>query len=68
MLTVIVGFDGSGNSSTCRPLASRYSVMPSTEAPCGNAGRQGGLGDRGDDAKCGSYEEPEGSVGMGPEA
>src|SRR6185503_2494885 len=30
MLTVIVAFDGSRNSSTCRPLASRYSVMPST--------------------------------------
>src|SRR3982751_3894695 len=30
MFTVIVGFDWSGNSSTCRPLARRYSVMPST--------------------------------------
>src|SRR5438046_1580162 len=26
----MVGFEGSGNSSTLRPLASRYSVMPST--------------------------------------
>ena len=31
MLTVTVGFDWSGKSSTRRPLASRYSVMPSTE-------------------------------------
>src|SRR5689334_753501 len=30
MLTVIVCFDGSGKSSTRRPLSSRYSVMPST--------------------------------------
>ena len=30
MFTVIVGFDWSGKSSTCRPFASRYSVMPST--------------------------------------
>src|SRR6185503_9846223 len=34
MLTVIVAFDGSRNSSTCRPLASRYSVMPSTVVTC----------------------------------
>ena len=32
MLTVIVGLDGSGNSSTLSPFGSRYSVMPSTEA------------------------------------
>ena len=31
MLTVVVGLESSGTSSTCRPLASRYSVMPSTE-------------------------------------
>src|SRR6478735_5531665 len=30
MFTVTVGLDWSGNSSTLRPLASRYSVMPST--------------------------------------
>src|SRR6218665_403158 len=30
MLTVVVGLESSGTSSTCRPLASRYSVMPST--------------------------------------
>src|SRR5258708_33157440 len=40
MLTVMVGFDGSGNSSTLRPLARRYSVMPSTVVtrvtPAGN--------------------------------
>ena len=30
MLTVIVAFDGSRNSSTCSPLSSRYSAMPST--------------------------------------
>src|SRR3546814_8096311 len=32
MLTVVVGLDASGASSTRSPLASRYSVMPSTEA------------------------------------
>ena len=31
MFTVMVCLLGSGNSSTRRPLASRYSVMPSTE-------------------------------------
>src|SRR5688572_28028954 len=30
MLTVIVGFDWSGKSSTLSPLGSLYSVMPST--------------------------------------
>src|SRR6478735_6659148 len=30
MFTVIVGFDGSGKSSTLRPLGRRYSVIPST--------------------------------------
>src|SRR3954454_1432792 len=30
MLTVTLGFDASGISSTCSPLASRYSRMPST--------------------------------------
>src|SRR5258706_15484884 len=30
MFTVMVGFEGSGKSSTLRPLARRYSVMPST--------------------------------------
>src|ERR1044072_5333657 len=34
MLTVVVGFDASGNSSTFRPLARRYSVMPSADGPC----------------------------------
>src|SRR5438105_10819904 len=29
MFTVTVGFDGSGKSSTLRPLGKRYSVMPS---------------------------------------
>ena len=33
-LTVTVGLVASGNSSTRRPLASVYSVMPSIEAPC----------------------------------
>ncbi len=41
MLTVTVGLVASGNSSTDRPLSSRYSVMPSTErtsvAPLGGA-------------------------------
>ena len=32
MFTVTVGCDGSGKSSTCRPLSSWYSVMPSTVA------------------------------------
>src|SRR5215469_10262527 len=31
MLTVIVGLVGSGKRRTVRPLARRYSVMPSTE-------------------------------------
>src|ERR1044071_6105559 len=31
MFTVTVGFELSGNSSTFKPLSSRYSVMPSTE-------------------------------------
>src|ERR1051326_1026105 len=39
MLTVIFGLEASGNSSTCRPLGSAYSVMPSTlvtwVTPCG---------------------------------
>ncbi len=30
MLTVTVGFEASGKSSTCRPLGRWYSVMPST--------------------------------------
>src|SRR5271154_2968794 len=43
MFTVVVAFDGSGKSSTLRPLDStRYSVMPSTEVtlviPRGNFG------------------------------
>ena len=29
MLTVTVGFEASGKSSTLRPLGRRYSVMPS---------------------------------------
>src|SRR5882724_3434909 len=37
----MVGLDGSGNSSTFRPLGRRYSVIPSTEVtrstPAGNA-------------------------------
>src|SRR5579859_5446660 len=33
MFTVIVGFEGSGKSSTLRPFGSRYSVMPSTLGP-----------------------------------
>src|SRR5437016_5147007 len=33
MLTVTVGFDASGSSKTLSPLASRYSVMPSTDGP-----------------------------------
>src|SRR5690606_24802512 len=32
MLTVVVGLEASGASSTRRPLDSRYSEMPSTEA------------------------------------
>src|SRR5690242_11854584 len=46
-LTVMVSFDGSGNSSTRMPLASVYSVMPSTEAVClgaALAGRAAGGG------------------------
>src|SRR5881409_3026718 len=31
MLTVIVDFDGSGNTRMCKPFASLYSVMPSTD-------------------------------------
>src|SRR4026207_186179 len=31
MLTVIVDFEGSGNTRTCNPLASLYWVMPSTD-------------------------------------
>src|SRR6476659_2643695 len=33
MLTVIFGWLASGKSSTLRPLARSYSLMPSTEAP-----------------------------------
>ena len=44
MLTVMVGFDGSGNSSTRRPFASRYSVMPSTEVTRSGAGAAIGAG------------------------
>ncbi len=32
--TVVVGLVASGNSSTRKPFASVYSVMPSTVAPC----------------------------------
>src|ERR1700682_3209303 len=39
MFTVTLGFDGSGNNSTRRPLGNEYSVMPPTDAffstPCG---------------------------------
>src|SRR5688572_10525356 len=43
MLTVTVCLLASGNSSTRRPLASRYSVMPSTEVTrSGGAGATGG--------------------------
>src|SRR6476620_4328848 len=38
MFTVMVGLLGSGNSRTCRPLASSYSVMPSTEVSFFGAG------------------------------
>jgi len=31
MFTVMVDFDGSGNSNTRKPLLSLYSVIPSTE-------------------------------------
>src|SRR4051794_17250153 len=41
-LTVVVGLESSGTSSTCRPFGSRYSVMPSTTVtsvmPAGSAG------------------------------
>src|SRR6185437_1135070 len=41
MLTVILGFDGSGKTSSSSPLESLYSVMPSTEVtlvtPLGSA-------------------------------
>src|ERR1700687_922395 len=33
MLTVVLACDASGNSSTLRPLARPYSVMPSTDGP-----------------------------------
>ena len=32
-MTVAVGFDGSANRMTRKPLASRYSVIPSTVGP-----------------------------------
>src|SRR6266851_3026774 len=48
MLTVIVGFDRSGKSTTRRPFASRYSVIPSTEVtrstPGGSASAPAGGG------------------------
>ena len=45
MFTVTVGFDTSGKSSTLRPLARRYSVIPSTVAPfTGPAGVTFGTG------------------------
>src|SRR3954449_12290205 len=45
MLTVMVCLLASGNSSTRSPLASRYSVMPSTEVTrSGGAGGAGGGG------------------------
>jgi len=31
MLTVIIGFEGSGKTKNRNPLSNRYSVMPSTE-------------------------------------
>ena len=44
MLTVMVGFDGSGNSRNRRPLGRLYSVMPSTRRPLDGAdGRAGRL-------------------------
>ena len=39
MFTVVVGFDGSGKSSTRSPLGSEYSVIPSTDATFVSAGR-----------------------------
>src|SRR5690606_9226608 len=39
MFTVTVGLDGSGKSSTRRPLGRLYSVMPSTVAPLTARGR-----------------------------
>src|SRR4030081_27934 len=33
MLTVVLACDASGNSSTLRPLARPYSVIPSTDSP-----------------------------------
>src|SRR5688572_12972760 len=48
MLTVIVSFVGSGNSSTLSPFARRYSVIPSTEVtrstPLGSAGAAAACG------------------------
>jgi hypothetical protein len=45
MLTVMVCFDWSGNMSTRRPFASRYSVMPSTVVTrSGAAGAATGAG------------------------
>ena len=42
MLTVTVCLVWSGNSSTCRPLPSTYSVMPSTDVTLTGAGRVAG--------------------------
>src|SRR6266851_1112455 len=40
MFTVTLGWDASGNSKTCSPLGSEYSVMPSTDVIfCTPAGR-----------------------------
>src|SRR5580765_847809 len=45
MLTVMVGFDGSGNSRNRRPLGRLYSVMPSTVGPLvARGGAAGALG------------------------
>src|SRR5262245_58981248 len=54
MLTVIVCLVGSGNISTRRPLARRYSVMPSTEVTfSGGAGAGAAAAGAGAGAGCG---------------
>ena len=52
MLTVIVGFDGSGKRSTRRPFASRYSVIPSTDATRSGASVDAAAGAAGAGAGC----------------
>src|SRR4051812_5928531 len=61
MFTVMVALVWSGNSSTCNPLASAYSVIPSTEVTFTGAGALAGRA-------AGAVADPAGLAGRGAAA